>query len=79
MQNSKLLARIRKIKGQIKGIEKMVEEKRGCLEIVQQIRAVRAALAKVGGILLSQESCQGEKKKKPRDFEKIIEELVKNL
>ena len=71
--------RIKKIKGQVNGIEKMIREKRGCLEVVQQISAARSALAKVASLILTQESCRCEKNKKPQEFAKIVEELVKNL
>ncbi len=38
------LNRLNRIKGQVEGIEKMILEKRYCPEIVQQIKAIRAAL-----------------------------------
>jgi len=79
MKDKKLTSRIRKVKGQVEAIEKMVEKKRGCLEILQQIKAARSALAKVATVLLSKESCCYEKERKPEQFEKIVEELVKNL
>ena len=69
---SDLELRIRKIKGQVAGIEKMIGEKRSCLEVVQQISAVKAALGKVAGVILTQESCQCEKMKKPKEFAKIV-------
>ena len=42
-----LLTRLRRIEGQTRGIQKMVEEDRWCPDILQQIAAVRAALDKV--------------------------------
>jgi DNA-binding FrmR family transcriptional regulator len=42
-----LLARLKRIEGQIRGIEGMVEEDRYCIDVMTQIRAVRAALDKV--------------------------------
>ena len=39
-----LLGRLRRIEGQIRGIEGMVEDDRYCIDIVTQIAAVRAAL-----------------------------------
>ncbi|MEQ1576425.1 MAG: metal-sensitive transcriptional regulator [Hyphomicrobium sp.] len=41
------LKRLRKIEGQVRGIAKMVEEKRYCIDVVTQISAVRAALRRV--------------------------------
>jgi DNA-binding FrmR family transcriptional regulator len=42
-----LLARLRRIEGQIRGIEGMVEEDRYCIDILTQISAAQAALDKV--------------------------------
>lgn len=44
--------RLRRIEGQVKGIEKMVDREANCKEILIQIAATRAALNKVGGIVL---------------------------
>lgn len=41
------LKRLTKIEGQVRGISRMVEEKRYCIDIITQISAVRAALRKV--------------------------------
>ena len=42
-----LLARLRRIEGQIRGIEGMVEDDRYCVDILTQIAAAQAALDKV--------------------------------
>jgi DNA-binding FrmR family transcriptional regulator len=42
-----LLKRLRRIEGQTRGLQKMVDEDRWCPEILQQIAAVTAALDKV--------------------------------
>lgn len=42
-----LLARLRRIEGQIRGIERMVEEDRYCIDVLTQISAAQAALDKV--------------------------------
>ena len=41
------LARLGRIEGQVRGVARMIEEDRYCIEVVTQIRAVRAALDKV--------------------------------
>src|SRR5207237_4958733 len=42
-----LLARLRRIEGQIRGIEGMIEDDRYCIDILTQISAAQAALDKV--------------------------------
>lgn len=43
----KLLTRLNRIEGQVRGIARMVDEDRYCIDILTQLQAVRAALAKV--------------------------------
>lgn len=47
-----VLKRIRRIEGQVRGIEKMVDEDRYCVDVVTQITAAQAALDKVALKLL---------------------------
>ena len=42
-----LLKRLRRIEGQVRGIEGMVEDARYCIDVITQISAVQAALDKV--------------------------------
>jgi CsoR family transcriptional regulator, copper-sensing transcriptional repressor len=42
-----LLNRLSKIEGQVRGVARMVEEDRYCIDVVTQINAARAALDKV--------------------------------
>jgi CsoR family transcriptional regulator, copper-sensing transcriptional repressor len=46
--------RLRRIEGQIRGIEKMVDEDRYCIDVITQISAVQAALDKVALGLLDE-------------------------
>jgi DNA-binding FrmR family transcriptional regulator len=48
------LDRLRRIEGQVKGLIRMVNDERYCVDILTQIRAVRAALKKVEGAILRQ-------------------------
>jgi DNA-binding FrmR family transcriptional regulator len=48
-----LLARLRRIEGQIRGIEGMVEDDRYCIDVLTQINAAQAALDKVALGLLA--------------------------
>jgi CsoR family transcriptional regulator, copper-sensing transcriptional repressor len=42
-----LLTRLKRIEGQVRGIEGMVEDDRYCIDVITQISAVQAALDKV--------------------------------
>jgi DNA-binding FrmR family transcriptional regulator len=43
----KLLARLNRVEGQVRGIARMVEADRYCIDVLTQLQAVRAALARV--------------------------------
>ncbi|QIB26519.1 metal-sensitive transcriptional regulator [Caloranaerobacter azorensis] len=47
-----IIVRLRRIEGQIKGIQRMVNEDKCCGDILIQIAAARSALNKVGGLIL---------------------------
>ena len=49
-----LQKRLRRIEGQVRGVERMVEEERYCIDVITQISAIQAALDKVALGLLSQ-------------------------
>ena len=43
-----LLSRLRRIEGQARGLQRMIEEKRDCQEVVTQVAALKAAVEQVG-------------------------------
>ena len=46
-KHQELLPRLRRIEGQVRGISRMVQERRYCIDIVQQLTAARRALDQV--------------------------------
>lgn len=48
----KLITRINRIEGQVKGLKKMVEENRECLQVLKQIAAASGALRSLGSLIL---------------------------
>jgi DNA-binding FrmR family transcriptional regulator len=48
----KLITRLSRVEGQVRGISKMVAEGRYCIDILTQLQAVRAALAKIESAIL---------------------------
>jgi DNA-binding FrmR family transcriptional regulator len=61
-QKEEILRRLRRIEGQMRGIQRMVIEERTCESIVTQLMAVRAALDKAGLQVMSHhiERCLGD-------------------
>jgi DNA-binding FrmR family transcriptional regulator len=48
-----LVRRLRRIEGQIRGIEKMINEDRDCVDLVIQLEAVRSGIEGIGAIVLN--------------------------
>jgi len=76
-----IINRLKRIEGQIRGIQKMIFEKRDCHEIVSQLRAARAALDNVTILIIdsSIEVCMGEKidSQEIKDLRKALRTAVK--
>ncbi|WP_322489005.1 metal-sensitive transcriptional regulator [Chloroflexus sp.] len=51
-RRDELIRRLRRIEGQVRGIQRMVEEGRDCRDIVHQIAAIRQALASANSVVL---------------------------
>jgi DNA-binding FrmR family transcriptional regulator len=50
---SSLVARLRRVEGQVRGLQRMLEEGRDCAEVAQQVAATRAALDRVAMDLIA--------------------------
>ncbi len=47
-----VLARLRRIEGQVRGIQRMIEDERYCIDVLTQANAVKAAVEQVSILLL---------------------------
>ena len=78
---TKTLNRLKRIEGQVRGIAKMVEDDRYCIDILNQMQAVKAALAKVeSGILKDHAACcvdqaikSGDTEDQRRKFTELVD------
>jgi DNA-binding FrmR family transcriptional regulator len=53
VERREITARLRRVEGQIRGLQRMVEEERDCETILVQLMAARSALDKVGLLIVS--------------------------
>lgn len=75
-----LIKRLSRIEGQIRGIQRMVQENKHCVDILTQVSAVRAAVNKVGSLILEQHSVACiEDIVSANDKEKALEDLNKTI
>ena len=73
-----LLNRLRRIEGQVRGVERMVEEDRYCIDVLTQINAIQAALDKVALGLLDDHArhCLLGEGEGPNDPDAQVQELM---
>ena len=78
--------RLRRIEGQVRGVQKMVAEDRYCIDVLTQVNAVRAALESVALQLLADhtEHCvaeairEGAGEDKVRELNDAVDRLVRS-
>lgn len=66
--------RINRLIGQIEGIRRMIDKKRDCTEIAQQILAAREALSKIGILIMKEGICKVSLRNKAN-----VEELMEKV
>lgn len=52
LERDATIKRLNRIEGQVRGVSRMIEEERYCIDVLQQIQAIRAALARVEDAIL---------------------------
>jgi len=68
--------RLRRIEGQVRGVERMVEEERYCIDVVTQVTAIQAALDKVALELLGDHAAHCVVGAPPGQQDERTEELM---
>ena len=74
-----ILTRLKRIEGQVKGIQGLIDKNVCCSDVLVQISAIRAAINKVGGLILEDyaRNCIGIEE--GSDNEEGLENLIKTL
>ncbi len=75
------LSRLSRIEGQVRGVARMIEEQRYCIDILTQMRAIKAALNKVESEILKDHAdhCvadaikSGDAKEQTEKFNELVE------
>lgn len=74
LKNDKIFNRISRLEGQIKGIRKMIEGEKSCLDIIVQINAIREATSMLGAEILKNDFIC-----KRSNREQISDEYIKTI
>lgn len=70
-----LLNRLRRIEGQVRGLQRMVEERQDCASVITQLSAARSALDQVGFLMLSRHMAECLEQR--ADREESLEDAMK--
>ena len=79
------LARLKRVEGQVRGIAKMVEDERYCIDILTQLKAVKSALASIERNIIEDhlnhcmhKAIDSNNKKEAQQMVEEIKELLKS-
>jgi len=81
-ERKKVLDRLRRIEGQIRGLQRLIEEDAPCIDILTQVSAVTSAIKKTGGAVFSNymKTCIDESANNPKklheDFRAALSRFV---
>ena len=73
---TKILARLRRIEGQVRGVTRMVEEDKYCVDVLTQLSAIIAALRGTGLLVLEDHIRGCVVNADPDDREAVLDELT---
>ena len=69
---------LRRVEGQVRGIQRMVEEERYCVDVLHQVAAARMALARLALIVLDDHArgCVSKALQQKEDADSTIAEMM---
>ena len=81
--NKDIINRLKRAEGQLRGIQKMIEDDTECIDIVTQLSAVRSSINRTMGIVISNKINQiienpvKDKEKQEEKLQKALELIIK--
>ena len=81
MTKSKYITRLKRSEGQLRGIQKMMEEERDCVDIITQLTAVRSIVDRIIELMITENltSCINDPLEDPQAQKERLEKAVKYL
>jgi DNA-binding FrmR family transcriptional regulator len=79
--NDQIKNRVKRMEGQLRGILKMMEENKDCKEVITQLSAVRSAVDRTVGVIVSSNlvECVQEAERSGKNTDELIKEAVNLL
>ena len=74
----KVLAQLKRIRGQLDGLVKMYDDERACIDIVRQVIAARNSLGRVARDLLTGEATRCGQERRFEELDVLLKELLRS-
>ena len=71
-----VMARLKRIEGQVRGLQRMIEGNRECEEVLTQLAAIRAAMQRVSAMVLARSVAKCLPERLSRETEAALRRLV---
>lgn len=81
--DKKIMNRLKRAEGQLRGIQKMIEEEKECRDVITQLSAVRSSVDKIMGIIVAEnlkeclENPERDSNVQAEKIEQAIEMIIK--
>ena len=81
MTKSKYITRLKRSEGQLRGIQKMMEEERDCIDIITQLTAVRSSVDRIIELMITENltTCINQPLDDPEAQKERLEKAVQYL
>ena len=81
MTKSKYITRLKRSEGQLRGIQKMMEGERDCVDIITQLTAVRSSVDRIIELMITENltTCINDPLEDPQAQKERLEKAVKYL
>lgn len=77
-EKKNMLNRLKRAEGQLRGIQKMIDEEQECIDIVTQLSAVRSSINSIMGLVIAQkvQACIEHPSDNPEEQETRLQEAI---
>ena len=76
--NKNIMNRLKRTEGQIRGIQKMIDEDKECMDVITQLSAVRSSIDRVMGMIVAEnlKDCLENPENSPEEQAKKMEQAI---
>ncbi len=77
-EKKNMMNRLKRAEGQLRGIQKMIDEEQECIDIVTQLSAVRSSINSIMGLVIAQkvQACIEQPSDNPEEQEARLQEAI---